>query len=118
MILYLSHASNFDYQTELYEPLKEAFAGEHDIYYPHDPGNKGVHSKDFIANCDTIIAEVSYPSTGQGIELGWADAAGLPIVCFYKAGHEPSGALKLVATAMFAYDTTDDLVNKLPRYLK
>ncbi|AHB42196.1 hypothetical protein RAAC3_TM7C00001G0338 [Candidatus Saccharibacteria bacterium RAAC3_TM7_1] len=118
MKLYLSHASNFDYQTELYKPLKAAFMGKYEIYFPHDVENNGQNSKDIIATCDLVIAEVSRPSTGQGIELGWANAAGVPIICFHQENMKPSGAVKYVAKAMFSYTTTDSLVNELPKYLE
>lgn len=118
MKLYLSHSSNFDYQTELYEPLKRALAKKYDIYLPHDAENNGKNSKDTIISSDYILAEVSHPSTGQGIELGWANAAGAPILCFYREGFEPSSAVKHIATTMFSYDTADSLVRELFKHLE
>ena len=113
MKLYISHASNYDFQTELYEPLSEAFGSNHQLYLPHDPQNNGKNSKDEIVSSDLIIAEVSGPSTGQGIELGWANDAGVPIICFYKSGTEPSGALRFVAKSISSYEDTKDMISRV-----
>jgi len=43
----------------------------HEIILPHDKRN--LISKDIIKKCNLFIAEVSFPSTGLGIELGWAN---------------------------------------------
>lgn len=40
-------------------------------------------TKDIIKTCDLMIAEVSLPATGLGIELGWAKAFKVPILCMY-----------------------------------
>ncbi|HRF28084.1 MAG TPA: hypothetical protein PL051_00365 [Candidatus Saccharibacteria bacterium] len=118
MKLYLSHASNYDYQTELYQPLKTALPTDFDVFYPHDPENNGKYSKDILENCDVVLAEVSSASTGQGIELGWANAAGVKIVCFYKIGTQPSGAITHIAETIFEYSSTDDLSEKLVKLLR
>ena len=117
MKLYLSHASNFDYNTELYEPLKVALGGAHELYLPHDPGNDGKNSKQAIERSDAVLAEVSYASTGQGIELGWAEAAGVPIVCFYKEGAQPSSALRHLTSTIFPYTSPEELATKITHYL-
>ncbi len=117
MKLYLSHASSFDNQTELYDLLKKALAGDHDLYLPHDLENDGKNSKQIITSSDFVLAEVSYPSTGQGIELGWAEAAGVPIVCFYKEGMHPSNALQHLTSTIFPYTTPEELITKLAQYL-
>jgi hypothetical protein len=42
--------------------------------------------REFVRQADLVIAEVSYPSIGVGIELQVAEAIGIPIVlCFKKA---------------------------------
>lgn len=117
MKIYVSHSSNFDYWTELYEPLVKAFAVEHELYLPHDNKNKGQESKQFVIESDVVLAEVSHASTGQGIELGWANAVGVPIVCFYKVDCEPSGTLQYIAKAIFPYDNIDGMVRELRRHL-
>jgi nucleoside 2-deoxyribosyltransferase len=110
MKIYVCHASSFDFVKELYEPLN-AIAG-HSFVLPHDDGND-VHSKDVIASCDLVIAEVSFPSTGMGIELGWADAAGVPIACIHRSDTKVSDAVRHVARETAAYDGLDDLVRAI-----
>ncbi len=60
-----------------------------------------------------MIAEVSYPSTGQGIEIGWANASNVPIICIYRSGMGPSGALRFISNQIVEYSSPDDMVAKL-----
>lgn len=118
MRLYLSHSGNFDYQTELYTPLKHsALAVEHSIFFPHDPENIDTKTKGILPTYDVVIAEVSYPSTGQGIEIGWASASNTQIVCFHKTNSKPSSALRFVSESLIEYSTPEDLVAKISTYL-
>ena len=99
MKIYVCHSTAFDYINELYEPLKQDLANSHNFILPHD-SDSDVHSKDLIGSSDLVLAEVSYPSTGQGIELGWADAAHKPIICIYRDGTKPSGAIQYIAKSI------------------
>jgi len=116
MKLYLTHSSGFDYQTELYEPLKRSLAKTQDIFFPHDEENIGTKSKDIIAKSNFVLAEVSYPSTGQGIELGWANDEEIPIVCFYRSGHLSSGSLRFISDTFIEYTSTEDMTEKLIKW--
>ncbi|RYF28728.1 MAG: hypothetical protein EOO17_04300 [Chloroflexi bacterium] len=60
-----------------------------------------------------IIAEVSLPSTGQGVELGWADMYKIPIICIYKSGSKPSSALRFVSSKSIEYSDEKDMIEKL-----
>lgn len=112
MKLYVSHSTGFDYKTELYAPLKHAFANKYEVFYPHD--TVAVHnSKVMIEECDAVLAEVSYPSTGQGIELGWANASGVPIICFYKVGESHSSAVKIISGDIYEYSSAEEMIEKL-----
>lgn len=117
MKLYVSHASNFDYITELYEPLKVAFGNDHKLILPHDTDLNGVNTKDVLPTCDIVLAEVSFASTGQGIELGRAEAAHVPILCFYRPGATPSSSLRFLTDEINEYDTPQQLVEKLAEHL-
>ena len=66
-----------------------------------------------LQHTDVLVAEASLPSTGQGIELAQAEAASVPILCFYKAGFKPSGSLRFVTDAVIEYTDTDDFLAKL-----
>lgn len=115
MKIYLSHASTFDYQKELYEPLRRSVARDHQVVFPHD--DFVVNSHEVITSSDVVVAEVSYPSTGEGIELGWAHAARVPIVCLFKIGGEYSSSLSFVSDTFIGYSSTQDMVTKLQAWL-
>ena len=118
MKIYLAHAGSFDYRAELYEPLKQSLAGNYDIFFPHDKENSSIKTKEIIAGCDLVIAETSYPSTGQGIELGWADASGVPILCFYRSGATISSSLRFICDSFLEYTSMDDMQRKLEEWLR
>ena len=102
MKIYISHASKFDYINRLYNPIKESqIFKEHEFILPHD-GDMVINTKEIISNSDLLIAETSLQTTGQGIELGWADYANIPIICIYEKGAEISSALKFI---------TDDIIS-------
>ena len=114
MNIYVSHFGNYDYETELYVPIRESsLAQKHTFFLPHEPQNADIPAKDQLKQTDILIAEVSQPSTGQGIEIGLAAAAGVPILCFYKEGTKPSGSLRFVTDEIIPYATTEQLLNIL-----
>lgn len=115
MKIYLSHASHFDYQNELYQPLKESVARKHQVVFPHDDFLVNTHET--ILGSDVVVAEVTYPSTGEGIELGWANAGKVPIVCLFKIGHEYSSSLTFVSGTFIGYSSRQDMVAKLEGWL-
>lgn len=114
MKILVAHSSNYDYQTELYEPLKQsALAKEHTIIFPHNEENLGIETNSQIPDTDLMIAEVSYPSTGAGIEIGLVQAAGIPTLFVYKTGTTPSSALKFIKGTLIEYTDSSDLVSKV-----
>ena len=83
MKIFIAHASSYDYKNELYLLIRKSYLNnEHEIILPIENGRE-VITKEMIKSCDLVIAEVSYPSTGMGIELGWADIFKIPIYCIY-----------------------------------
>lgn len=88
---------------------------EHNFIFPHleEPG----HSKELIKSSDLVIAEVSYPSTGLGIELGWADMQGVKIVFIYKQNTNPSSALRFISKDFFKYSSSEELVAVVAKIL-
>jgi len=112
MKIYLAHSSSFDFQTGLYAPIKSsALALEHDFIFPH-AGNSISDSRKIIAECDMVLAETSYPSTGLGIELGWASALGKKIIAFYKSGLVPSSSIHIITTDIYEY-SQENLIETL-----
>lgn len=118
MKIYVTHSSNFDYQNELYQPLRKSKLNNmYEITLPHEHTTDQFSSKDYMKNCNLILAEVSYPSTGQGIELGWANSHNVPILCLYRKGTTPSDSLKVIANTFIEYESSEDMVQKLTEFL-
>lgn len=118
MKIYVTHSSNFDYQNELYQPLRKSELNNlYKITLPHEHTTDQFSSKEYIMSCNLILAEVSYPSTGQGIELGWANSYDVPILCLYKKGTTPSGSLKVITNTFIEYVNGEDMVQKLTEFL-
>ncbi|MBU2103423.1 hypothetical protein KKD95_00175 [Patescibacteria group bacterium] len=119
MKILVAHASNYDYQTELYEPLKQsALAKEHTLIFPHDAENVEIETSSHIPDAGLMIAEVSYPSTGAGIEIGLAQAANVPTLFMHKTGTTPSSALKFITGKVIEYKDSADLVSKIESELR
>lgn len=119
MKIYISHASKYDYENKIYNPIKQSnLIKENTLFFPHDDDNKIVNTKEIISNYDLVMAEVSLPSIGQGIELGWADYAKTPIVCFYEKGAKISSSLKFITNEFIEYENDMDMINQINEYIK
>ena len=102
-----------DYKTELYSPLRNSLLNsKYKFILPHET-DEFINSKETIKHSDLVIAEVSFPATGQGIELGWADSFNIPIICLYKEEVKPSESLKVVTKTIIPYSDTTDLIKKI-----
>lgn len=114
MKIYVAHSSGFDYEEELYKPLRNSsLNNKHEIVLPHEHSPELFDTKEYLDNCDLVIAEGSFPSTGMGIELGWADMKGVRIVCLYKKGSKNSSKLNAVTKEFIEYSSPEDLISKL-----
>jgi len=119
-MIYFAHPSSIDY-IELYEAiLNSADLKQYNFFLPHKESRKGVNSFDIVRNCDLFIAEVSAPSTGLGIEIGRAEAAGVPILLVLKEGAEFSNCFEFVCPKpeRLTYQNASDMVVKVSEYLK
>lgn len=116
--IYISHSKDFDYKNDLYAPLKE-LKFDIEFIFPHEDSDEPYNLKELFLNkqCDMVLAEVSLPSTGQGIELGWADSYGIPILCCHKEGSKISKSVLTVAKNSFTYTNNVDLINKVTEKL-
>lgn len=54
------------------------------------PSEVYIFCEDHLFNSDLLIAEVSTPSLGIGMEMGLAAVNGIPIILLYKSGSEVS----------------------------
>ena len=119
MKIYISHSSKYDYINKIYNPIKESNLNKsNNFFFPHDDKNKIIDTKDIISSYDLVIAEVSLSSTGQGIELGWADCAKTPILCIYEKGTKISSSLKFITTQFIEYENIEDMLNKISDFIK
>lgn len=114
MKIYISHSTKYDFKNELYAPLKTARLVAQFIL-PHQESETLYPSKELFLSkgCDKVFAEVSYPSTGQGIELGWANSITIPIICIYKKGSKYSSSLQEVTQDFIEYNDSSDLIEKI-----
>jgi hypothetical protein len=118
MNVYISHAGSYDYENEPYRPIKESdLYSQHHFFLPHEPENANIAAKAELDQTDLFVVEASYPSTGQGIELGLASTKGVRIVCFYKSGAKPSSSLCFVTNDIIEYSSIADLLTKLKSQL-
>lgn len=118
MKIYVVHSKSYDYENELYKVLRcSDLNNQHQIILPHETSDTLFDSKSFLDGCDLVIAEVSYPKIGIGIELGWANLKNVKIICIYKKDFELSGSLKAVSKDFIEYESGDDLISKLSAIL-
>jgi hypothetical protein len=112
MKIYVAHSIVFDFKNELYTPLKNSdLIKKNEFVFPHD--GEISSSKEAIQFSDLILAEVSYPSTGEGIELGWADSFKKRIICVYKSGSKISPSLDYLKCEKIEYSDLKDLITRL-----
>jgi hypothetical protein len=118
MKIYFCHSRDFDFKNDLYKPIRESVLNtQHEIIFPHEDYSSTINTKDVVKNCDVVFAEVSFPATGLGIELGWADIFSVPIVCFYKIDKKISGSLKFITNNFIEYSDLNDLLSKIESFL-
>ena len=114
MKIYIAHSSKFDFIEKLYNPIKNSkICVENDVLFPHDDESKSINTKDIIKECNLVIAEVSEVSTGLGIELGWAEAFNIPILCIYEKGKIYSPSLKYITNNFVEYENNEDMICKI-----
>lgn len=114
MKIFVAHSSGYDYKNELYFPIRNSESLKiYEIFLPKEKSENEVITRDIIKNSNVVIAEVSYPSTGQGIELGWADIFGVPIVCIYKSDAKISQSLNKLTDKFYTYSNANDMVQKI-----
>ncbi len=120
MKIYIAHSSGFNYEEELYAPIRKSeLSKEHKIIFPHEKSAAQFNSKEFLKKeANLVIAEISYPSTGMGIELGWADYLNLPVICVYKKNSNYSKATIVIAKEMIEYLNSSELIKKLTNSIK
>ena len=111
MKIYIAHSREFDYLNELYKPLRnDAFFNDYELILPHETVDSN-NDRYFYNDIDLFIAECSYPSTGLGIELGFAFDSGKEIYCLHKKDKNISGSINVITNNIFEYESIEELVN-------
>lgn len=117
MTIFVAHASSFDFRTKLYDPLRASVLNtKHEILLPQEDAREEI-TRDMIQSADVLVAEVSEPSLGAGIEMGWADAFGVPVIALYERGSQVSFSIDNVVTTRIEYENTEDMLTKLEEAL-
>jgi hypothetical protein len=113
MKIYLVHSTKYNFKDELYQPLIDSpLYQQHQIILPHITDH-WLHSKEIIKSSDLVIAEVSFPAIGLGIELGWAEYAKVKVICIYQADKQLSKSLSAVFNSFVPYSNSAELITKL-----
>lgn len=115
MKIYFAHSTNLNY-VPIYTALQKSLGKSHELILPH--ADKVVKSKEIIEKCDLVIGEVSHPCIGMGIELGWASASDVLIICVYKKGTKVSNSLKFICKTFIEYENETQLSEKLAAEIK
>jgi hypothetical protein len=115
MKIFVAHASAFDFEGKLYTPLRASeLSKAHEFVLPEEEKYKGTwNTKEVIQSCGLLIADASVASTGAGIEMGWANASGIPIIVAHEKGSTPSTVVKYLTDTVIEYENPADLIEKL-----
>lgn len=85
---------------------------------PHENGAEAqLDSRKVLPTCHLMIAEISYPSTGLGMELAWAEHASIPVLCIYKIGCQPSSSVTNLFPDIIGYESNTDMVEKVENWI-
>jgi hypothetical protein len=80
--------------------------------------NSKLSSHELISNSEFIVAEVSYPSMGVGIECGWADQMGKTIYAFHDVDKQmPLAVTHLKNINLIQYSAAYQIAEKLAEAL-
>lgn len=116
--IYVGHSKNYEYVKELYKPIKDSYLNsEYNFIFPHEEEKPFFRTKEILKDCDLMVAEVSYPATGLGIELGYADMYNIPILCIYKKGNKISSSLDYITDRFEQYEESSQIIDILRKHI-
>ena len=110
MRIYLAHSSNCDYINKIYKPILNDQELSKIITLPHMEKDF-IHNRNYYEDFDLVIAEVSNPSTGLGIELGFFYDEKKPIYCIYQGDYSKS--VEAVSNKIMEYDNIIYIIKKI-----
>ncbi|MBW2964439.1 hypothetical protein KY363_03180 [Candidatus Woesearchaeota archaeon] len=118
MDIYVGHSGDYDYVNELYVPLRRSrLNGIHNLVLPHEFSRGPFDSKEFLRSCGIMIAELSYPSTPLGVEIGWADGYGVPVIGLIQRPKELSRSMKNLISELIEYSDSQQMVFGIERVI-
>ncbi|MDB5195507.1 MAG: hypothetical protein JWO84_691 [Parcubacteria group bacterium] len=110
MKIYIAHASGHGFKEEMYGPIRSStLNAAHEINLPQEGPIEEI-TREMIATCDAVVADVSHPSLGVGIEMGWANAAGVPVIAMLAAGTTVSFSIDNAVTERFEYSSPEEML--------
>ena len=109
--VYIAHSRDIDYLNDLYAPLKNAdFLGDYELLLPHESSDTSYNTRDFYKSIDLMIAEVSKPAIGLGIELGWAFDDQIPVYRIHRTDSKVSSSIKSITDKIYEYEDIDEML--------
>lgn len=118
MNIYFPHSKQLEYEDYYTAIRSSSLLSNHTCILPYEKNITPENSKPLIKKADLIIAEVSYPGTGLGIELGWAECMNKKIICVYMDGYSLARSLNIVTQDFISYKDFSDLIKKLELPIK
>lgn len=114
MKIYVGHSRSFNFEEELYKPLRESkLADMAELVFPHEKDKPFFDSRDGLKDMDYMVAECSFPATGLGMELAWANMYTVPIIAVHKQGSSVSDSVKGIANFLIEYSAPGELAEKV-----
>ena len=116
MRIYVAHTKFDGFFDKLYKPLMTSELHRwHSLIFPHELSSVSFDSRAmfFGRDCHLVIAEVTHRSTSLGIELGWANALGMPIICVHLLRTLSSSSLGAISKDIIEYTWPETLIEKL-----
>jgi hypothetical protein len=117
MTIYFPHSKQLDFEAFYTAIRSSKLFSKHTCILPYEKNSTPEDTRETIKKADLIIAEVSYPGTGLGIELGWANNMDKRIICIYKYDFTPARSLKYISNNFISYDSYPDLLKKLEKVI-
>jgi len=114
--IYFGHSKDWDYQSGLYRPIQDSSLNDDFIIiFPHTSKGEEFVSERDLKKIDLFVAEISLPSTGLGIELGFAHLFNIPILCIHRRGTTVRSSIKRLNCEILEYSEIDEVVRVIRR---